>query len=224
LGKGKNRSANIDDKGHKSLVDAAVKGGVKRFIYSSISGVSENSPIDFYSTKYVVEQYIQRSGIGYTILRLPAFMETHVQQLLGKSIIEKGKATILGKGDNPTNFIAVDDVVQAMEPIIESSNYENKVVQIAGPENLSRNEVVKLYASALNIKPRIRHVPVAVLNVLSKVINPFHEGIGRIMRFSAYNDVADATMDPSNSILRFGLQPTTVETFIRKQVAAGKRV
>jgi hypothetical protein len=86
---------------------------------------------------------------------------------------------------------------------------------------MSRNEIARLYGSVLNITPRIRHVPVGALKILSGIISPFHEGIGRIIKFSAYYDNADATMNPQDSILQFGLQPTTIEAFIRKQVNVG---
>jgi NADH dehydrogenase len=218
LGRGKNRSELVDDKGHKNLINAAVKAGVKHFIYSSVFGAAKNHPIDFFRTKYAIEQYLKSSGLHYTILRLPAFMEWHIHNLLGKSIIEKGKTTIFGKGDNPTNFIAVDDVVQALGLIVSDQAYQNKIISIVGPENLSRNEIAQLYGKALNIIPRINHVPIAALRFLSAVINPFHPGIGRIMKLSIYGDVNDSAMDTNSSIQQFGLKPTTVVAFIRKQV------
>ena len=114
LGKGKNSSLNIDNKAHKALVDAAVKAKVAHFIYTSVHGVSPQHPVDFMRHKYAVEQYLVNSGLHYTILRLPAFMEWHVHNLLGKEVMGKNKVTILGKGENLTNFIAVDDVAQAL--------------------------------------------------------------------------------------------------------------
>lgn len=218
LSRGKNKSQLVDDRGHKNLIDAAVKAGAKHFIYSSVFGAAKDHPIDFFRTKYAIEQYLINSGLHYTILRLPAFMEWHVHNLLGKSIIEKGKTIIFGKGNNPTNFIAVDDIVQVLGLVLTSTEYYNQIISLAGPENLSRNEVAQLYGKILNLKPRINHVPIPALKFISTVINPFHPGIGRIMKLSIYGDENDATMNTSESIQQFGLEPTTVEAFIRKQV------
>jgi NADH dehydrogenase len=218
LSRGKNSSYFVDDKGHKNLIDAAVKAGTKHFIYISVVGAAKDHPIDFFRTKYAIEQYLINSGLYYTILRLPAFMEWHVHNLLGKSIVEKGKTTILGKGNNPTNFIAVDDIVQVLGLIVADST-RDKIITLAGPENISRNEAAKLYGKVLNINPRINHVPIPALKFLSKVINPFHPGIGRIMKLSIYGEENDATMNINDSIKKFGLKPTTVEVFIRKQVS-----
>jgi len=145
-------------------------------------------------------------------------MEWHVHNLLGKSIVEKGKTTIFGKGNNPTNFIAVDDIVQVLSLAVTNPAFQNQIISIAGPENLSRNEVAQLYGKILNVTPRINHVPIPALKFLSAIINPFHPGIGRIMRLSIYGDRNDATMNINDSIEQFGLQPTTVEAFIRKHV------
>ena len=219
LGRGKNKSENVDDAGHKSLVDAAAKANVQHFIYTSINGLAADHPIDFFRTKYAVEQHLINSGLNYTILRLPAFMEWHAHKLLGKSIIDKGKVTILGKGENPTNFIAVDDIVQALNIMVGNQAYYNKIINLAGPENISRNQVAGIYGRLSNKTPKVSHVPVGALNVLAAIINPFHPGIGRIMKFSAYSDAADATMNVNDSVKQFGLRATTMEEFIKKQVS-----
>ena len=219
LSKGKNKSNNVDNIGHKNLIDSAVKSGIQHFIYTSVTGVSNSHPIDFFRTKYQIEQYLVKSGLNYTILRLAAFMEWHVHNLLGKSILEKGKANILGAGNNPTNFIAVQDIVHALKIIILNETYYKKTIQIGGPENLSRNEVAKLYGKILKITPRVNHVPAFALKLLSGMISPFHEGIGRIMKLSAYGETNDATMKSTDSIQQFGLRPTTVEEFIKNQVS-----
>ena len=220
LGKGKNKSENVDDAGHKNLVDAAAKANVQQFIYASINGLYANHPIDFFRTKYAVEQHLINSKLNYTILRLPAFMEWHAHKLLGKSIIDKGKVTILGKGENPTNFIAVDDIVQALNIMVGNQAYYNKIISLAGPENISRNQVASIYGRLSNKTPKVSHVPVGALNVLAAIINPFHPGVARIMKFSAYTDNADATMNVNDSVKQFGLRPTTIEEFIKKQVSS----
>ncbi len=106
MGVGKYASHLVDGAGHRALIDAATTAGVKRFVYTSALGVSPEHRIDFFRTKAGVEKYLARSGLGFTILRPTAFMEWHVHLLLGKSIVDSGKTTIFGGGNNPTNFIA----------------------------------------------------------------------------------------------------------------------
>lgn len=159
LGKGKNRSGNVDDTGHRRLIDEVKNSEVKQFIYTSTVNVSENHPVDFYRTKYKIEQYLKSSGLNYTILRLPAFMKWHAYNLLGKSIVDNGKVTILGSGTNPLNFIAVKDIVLALELMVLNKEFFCKAINPGGPENLSRNQVAERFGNVLKINPKFRHVP-----------------------------------------------------------------
>jgi len=214
LGMGNNKSEKVDDAGHKSLIEEAQKSGVKHFIYTSVFTASPDHPVDFFRTKYKMERLITESGLNYTILKLPAFMEWHVYNLLGKNIAKKGKTTILGRGNTPVNFIAVKDVVAAIDKIILKEEFYNKTIPVAGPQNITRNEIADLFGKALNIKPRIGHAPVRLLKVFSFIVSPFHPGIARIMKLSIYTENSDETMDPKYSVQQFGLSPTTIQQFI----------
>jgi NADH dehydrogenase len=222
MGKGKNTSEKVDGKGHKTLIDAAVKAGVQQFIYLSAYGASANHPIDFFRTKFDIEQYLIKSGLNYTILRPAAFMEWHIHNLLGKGLVEKGKTMVFGKGDNPTNFIAADDVAQFILHIYRNEEFYNQVIDLSGPENLTKNEIASLYSKYLNNKTKITHVPRAALKTFSYLLKPMHPGLARIMRVSLLADQANASMDDSTSIQRFGITPTRAEDFIKAQVINAK--
>ena len=85
----------FQQKDDKSLIEEAQKSGVKHFIYTSVYTASADHPVDFFRTKYFIEQFLIKSGLNYTILQLPAFMEWHVYNLLGKNIVQKGKTTFI---------------------------------------------------------------------------------------------------------------------------------
>jgi uncharacterized protein YbjT (DUF2867 family) len=221
LGRGKNKSQNVDETGHRLLIDEAKKAGVKQFIYTSVNNPSPHHPIDFFRTKYTIEQYLVNSGLNYTILHLPAFMEWHAYNLLGKNIVEKGKTTILGSGGNPINFIAIKDIVAALEKIFLNENLYKKIIQMAGPENFSQNEVAELFGKALGIKPKVGHVPVGALKILSTIIQPFHPGIARVMKFTVASQHTDETIDKKYTIEQFGLIPTRMKEFINEKIKLG---
>lgn len=218
LGKGKNKSARVDKAGHLYLIDEAKKAGIRHFIYTSAFSASPDHPVDFFRTKYAVEQYLINSGLSYTILRLPAFMEWHVYNLLGKNIVEKGKTTILGSGKNPANFIAVKDVIAAIGNVALNQTYYNKIITLSGPQNISRNEIAEFFGKALGKKPKIGHAPIGILKIFSVLFQPFHPGIARIMKLSIHTEKSDETMNTRDSIVQFGLTPTTIESFIESVV------
>src|SRR5258707_13031164 len=105
-GKGDNNPRTVDDMGNRHLIDAAKAEGVKHFIFVSVQGASPDSPLEFFRIKYRTEEYLQASGLNFTILRPSAFMDLWVQ-LIGQPIVEQGKTTIFGRGNNPINFVAV---------------------------------------------------------------------------------------------------------------------
>lgn len=215
MGNHKNSSKKVDLIAHKEMIDGALRENVKHFIYTSSMMASPDHPVDFIRYKYDVEQHLVNSGLNYTILRLPAFMEWHVHNLLGKSIAGKNKALIFGKGENKTNFIGADDVVKVMNSIINGDLSVRQVLKVGGPENISKNEIVKIYADFLKSKPSISHVPTAVLLPFSSLIKPFHPGIAQIMKFSAWEDKTDQTMEANSSVAQFGLEPVRLREFIR---------
>jgi uncharacterized protein YbjT (DUF2867 family) len=216
MGKGNNNSENVDLLGHKQLIDAALKAGVPHFIYTSATLAGPDNTLDFSRYKYDVEQYLSKSGLSYTILRPAAFMEWHAFRLLGKNIIEKGKTTILGKGDTPMNFIAVKDVVTAIDHIISGSDYRNTIINLAGPGNYSRNEVADLFGKATGKTYKTGHMPIGMVNLLGALMKPFHPGLARVMRFTALSEGKDASMDAKDTIQQFGLRPTTLVEYINE--------
>lgn len=215
IGRGKNASRIIDDKAVRLLIDAARKAGVKQFIYTSIHGASPDHPVDFFRTKFHIEEYLKKSGMNYTILRLSAFMEWHAYNLLGKQIVERGKTTILGSGNNKQNFIAVRDIVTALNQIAGNAWYFNKTVSISGPENLSKNEVAEQFSRSFGIEARVSHVPDTALKILAAVFNPFHPGLSRVMKLSLYNEHSDQCRDASETIRQFAMPPTHLNGFIQ---------
>ncbi|MFA5089345.1 MAG: NAD(P)H-binding protein, partial [Candidatus Omnitrophota bacterium] len=52
-----------------SLIRAAKKAGVERFVHISIANPDENSPLPYYRGKGILEKELMNSGLSYAILR-----------------------------------------------------------------------------------------------------------------------------------------------------------
>lgn len=215
LGRGKYDSTKVDDKGHMDLIDAAKQTGVKYFIYTSGIGVRTDSPIDFWRTKAKIENYLMASGMAYNIIRASAFMERHVREFIGKPILEKGKVFLFGSGEAPGNFVSVRDVASVMKYCLDHPEMRNKTLEIGGLDNLSRKEIVEMYAACTGKKIKVAHVPRGVLKVMSTLIKPFHPGISRIMFVGQYLDTTDESFDVRPLLETIPLKITRMEDFIR---------
>jgi NADH dehydrogenase len=222
LGRGAERSALVDDRGHRDLIDAAKAAGVAHFCYISAFGASPDHPSAFVRIKYAVEQVLQSSGLPYTIIRPTAFLQTHAYQMLGQPILEQGKATIFGKGTGRRNFVAVEDVANLIEAVWDDPQSVGQIIEIGGPpaNSLTNNEVAAMFEQAAGRRAKISHVPRAVLRVMSPVLSPFHPGLSQLMAFALHDDLHNTTYDAAPLLRRYPLQLTRLDDWIAEHCVA----
>ncbi len=227
LGKGKYASEKVDGMGQKALIDAAnsvevrnpdgtIGKGVSHFTFVSVIGASPNHDIDFWRRKWQIEEYLKTSNINNNIIRASAFMEFHIGEMMGKSIHEKGKVTVFGKGNNPTNFVSVKDVAHLIIQCMDNPKRHNQTFEIGGLDNMTRLEIIEQYAQAIGKTVKINHVPNGVLKIISKIIKPFHGGISRIMAASDAFDRTDQSFDVNPLLKEFPMEMTRIADFIKK--------
>ena len=218
FGRGGESSKYVDELGHKQLIDEAKAAGVQHFVYTSIMGASPNNSVLFNRIKYGVEQYLQTSGLAYTILRPSAYMEWHAHEFIGKPILEQGKVTLFGQGDNPRNFVAGDDVANFAVLALTDPRTAGQIIDVGSPDNWSNNQVAALYAQLAGRPVSITHVPLAVLRVMSPLLKPFHPGLSQVMALSILTDTADMTFDPSATLRQYPVPLTRLEGWVRQRV------
>src|SRR5207244_1801883 len=102
--------------------------------------------------------------------------------LVGTLIEKRGIALIPGTGKNRHAFVALDDVAEflakaALEPDAAPSVIEN----LGGPESLSYEEVVAIFARVLARPVRVVRTPSAVYRVMADLLEPFSPAAGNLM-------------------------------------------
>lgn len=219
MGAGRYSSDAVDDAGHRALIDAAKAAGVSYFVYTSIQNVSPDHPVDFYRTKAKVEEYLKSSGLSYTILRPPALMEWHVHNLLGISILDTGKTTIFGSGNNPANFMAARDAAWIAVVALTDPRWKNRIIEMGGCDNVTKNQLAEMYGRFSGKNPKVKHVPTGVMKVMGPILRPIQPVISRLMLLSVWADTTDQTYDPTAMLQEFPMTLTRVEDFVRQQVA-----
>lgn len=218
FGRGTERSAVVDDQGHRALIEAAKAAYVRHFVYLSVHFADPNHPVPFGRYKYQVEQVLKASGLSYTIIRAAAFMELHAHQLIGEPILTKGKVTLFGKGESLRNFIAADDVAHYVLLALANPELQNQTIAIGGPENLSSQQVVAIYEQISGRKAQVSHLPRAVLHTLSLLLRPFHPGLSQVMAAGSYFDKHGEFFDMTPTLQRFPVELTPLESWVRRRV------
>jgi uncharacterized protein YbjT (DUF2867 family) len=223
FGRGRLRSAQVDHVGHSALIAATLTTGVPRFVYTSVLGARENHPIDFFRTKYEIEEGLRSSHIPYTILRPAAFMEQHVHRFLGKPLLDRGFTVIVGPGRKRRNFVSVRDVAPFAVTALRDDTLLHRTLEIGGPDNISTRDIAAMYALRSR-QGRVVHLPQPVAQVAARALRPFHEGVARVLDVAAVpDDDWDETFDPRALLAEFPREMVTVERFVDERVRDWRR-
>jgi NADH dehydrogenase len=217
LGKGPTSPTRIDLSSYQNLCAAARNTGVKRLIYVSFKGVSQDSVVDIFRIKWYIEDAIKRSGVPYVMLRPTAFMGVWIDQFMAKAIREKGATPIFGDGNNVGNFIDEDDVADFVMKILSRPEVVNEAVDAGGPSNMSQSQIATLLEQRLKSSGKRRRIPVAALRLLPPIVRPFNEVAARMMTLGLHV-ATESKPFPGWKVSadRFGLSPRSVEDHVNR--------
>lgn len=120
----------------KKALDAAVKAGVHRLVYTSIVGAGEKD-IDTYEVNDHVwfEAYVKEQPIHYLFLRDSQYAEAMVSNYVN-AYENTGNILANNMGDGLMAFISRDDCALAAA-CAAMSDWQDRIVNVNGPEQLT---------------------------------------------------------------------------------------
>jgi uncharacterized protein YbjT (DUF2867 family) len=214
-GRDDNNLLTVDDAGNRHLVDAARNAGVKHLTFTSIAHAAPDAALEYWRIKYGIEEYIRASSLDYTIIRPTAFMDLWGLRI-GQPILKAGKATIFGRGNNPINLVAADDVAQFVCAGLRNPLARNRVIEVGGPENLTLNQVADILQCVIGRRARVRHVPLPLMRAMSNFLQPVQPTVSRLIRTSILMDTADLRFTMAETLNSFPLPITRFEDWARE--------
>jgi NADH dehydrogenase len=220
LGAGADSVVAIDEHGNRNLIKAARRARVRQFVFTSVLLPDIARTIDFFAAKFQIADELRRSGLPYTILRPAAFMETWAH-LIGAPLIKTGKTTIFGSGENPINFVAVDDVATVAVMTIDRADALNADVDIIGPENLTLLQIAEVFERVTGKSGRRLHIPVRVLRVVAAVGGLFNPVLARKVKAGMMMATVPQSYDPAAMLKQYPIALTRLEDWVRARYAAG---
>ena len=186
----------IDRDGNRRLIRAAKEAGVEHFVLVSVHDASPDHPMSLHRAKYAAEQELRASGLGFTIVRPTAFLETWVS-VIGGELRTKGQALVFGPGKNLINFVSVLDVAALVALCVRDRSVSNEVLDIGGPENLNFVALAEQLIRASGKPGRIKHIPLPVLRVMSVLARPFSPIFARQARAAVVMNTTNMAFDAS---------------------------
>lgn len=198
----------VDDEGQINLVDAAVRAGVKQFIYISFCEMGD-CPLQ--TAKRKLEKHLTESGLNYTILRPTYFMEVWLSPVLGFDY-PNAKANIYGEGNNKISWIAIKDVASFAVNALDNPAAKNTIIELGGPEALSLLEVVTVFEGNNEKKFELQFVPEEALKAQKDgAQDPLSKSFATLTLGVAYG----SEIDMKNIIEIFPMRLTSVNDYAK---------
>jgi NADH dehydrogenase len=199
--------AAVDRDGNANLVEAA-KGAGADFVLMSTVGAARDSPMELFRMKHAAEQHAAHSGVPTTIVRATAFLELWID-LLHHTAARSGRPLVFGRGQNPINFVSVADVAALVDQAVIDPTTRGKTLEIAGPNNLTFDQLAQAVQSAAGNTAAPRHIPSVMLHLMANSVGRVKPELGRQARAALAMDRADLTFDPTDLHQRYADLPST---------------
>lgn len=207
-----------DDEGNKSLIDAAKKAGVSKFVFVSFD-TSKSPDMPLSNAKKDVEEHLKESGMDYTILHPSFFFESWLGPMLFADPAA-GTAKVYGKGTDKLRYVAVADVAEFAVQSLSRPAARNTTIPIGGPDEISQRDAVRIFEEAFGKKFSVIEVPEAVLDAQWRSAeNPFDKTFAGLMLGLARG--FDAGIQPPFD--KFPMQMTSPREYVRRMAKASER-
>lgn len=153
-----------------TLFDCARRAGVERIVHISITNPSEDSHLQYFRGKAIVEKALQQSGISHCILR-PAVLFGNQGILINNIAWMLRKLPVFGvfgHGNYRLEPIFVDDLASLA---VEHGHQEtNTIINAIGPEMFTYRDLIKQIAGAIgvrrpivSVRPRIGYIAASII-------------------------------------------------------------
>jgi NADH dehydrogenase len=146
------------------LLRASERAGVKRFLFYSALGASLYSQSRFFRAKALAEDAVRGSPID-SVVFAPSIVYTpgdHWLRLLER-LSWLPAVPVSGNGDALFQPIWADDAAAVTMAVLNGHRDGEEPIELAGPETLSQDQIIKTVLRSLGRRRRLLHVPLPVV-------------------------------------------------------------
>jgi NAD(P)H dehydrogenase (quinone) len=128
---------------HYNAITAARQAGVKHLVYTPVVRREGSNFIlpEITVPDIFAEQTLKASGLIYTIVRQPAFLETFQFQF-GDKVYEKGLRVLAGDGKQAP--ASQEDIAEAQAAVLAEEGHENKIYSLNSDPAVSYAEIAQI--------------------------------------------------------------------------------
>ena len=211
--------AAVDARGNENLVRAAAAAGVERFVFVSAAGLTDLmvglSP--FLAAKRQTERTLRASGLRAVLVQPGPFQETWTSPAVG-IWPDKRRAVVFGRGRSPWSDVAVDDVAEACVRLATMAD-PPEVIQLGGPEELTRHQVLDAFERAYGGRFRRFSVPRVVLRLGARALRRWRPELASLFGMALVRDLEGERVSPE-PLRRLGIEPRPTSERITQMAQA----
>lgn len=173
--------------GTRSLLEAAERAGVSRFVHMSSAGVyglrrirgrrvdettrTQRPPLsDSYARSKILSErlvlrHARRGGLGVTVLRPTFVYGPRDRAVLPRVVrlLQEGRLVVAGRGDNPLHLIHAADVAEAAARAGRTASAAGRIYVLDGRKQIGQREFLVAVAKEVGARPPVRSLPLPVL-------------------------------------------------------------
>jgi NADH dehydrogenase len=150
------------------LVRAAERAGVSRFVFFSALGAQHHSRTRFFRAKALAEEAVEESPLETTVFR-PSIVYTPGDPWL--TLLDRlsrlPAMPVSGSGRALYQPIWAEDVAEA---VMNALDKPGSTHELAGPEVLSYDDIVRTFLRAVHRRRRLVHIPLPLVRASLRVL------------------------------------------------------
>ena len=153
----------------RTLFEAAARVGVGRIVHISVANANTGSSLPYFRGKGQVEEMLSGLGTSHAIIR-PTLVFGTGDLLLNNMAWALRRFPffpVYGSGDYPVQPVYAEDL--AAQAVEAGSQSESFVVDSAGPETFSFEELLRLLACSMGVRAWLVHTPPPVGLALTRL-------------------------------------------------------
>lgn len=211
----------LDYRANIDLIDAAKAANVQHFVFISVLGADrgyEDAPV--FKAKWAVEQYLQSSGLNYTILRPSGFASNLLP--LAEQFRQTGIYLLIGDPRTRTSIVSTDDLARIAVESVSTPDARNQTLAVGGPEILLRSEIPQIFGRIFRREPIVINPPLMALDGVRSLlgfVNPSAQKSLGTLRTLLSNEFfcAPSEIAALESLFNFKLE--TLESYLRRNLS-----
>jgi NADH dehydrogenase len=198
------------------MVAAAVKNGVRRFVYLGGAGTRPGRTEPWFRAKERAERAVTSSGMEYVILR-PSWIYGPDDRSMNKFVMfvkYLPVVPVIGSGQERVQALAVQDVAKVAAMAVDEPSATNRVFELGSSPPLTMDEILRTIMRVLGKQKPLVHQPAWLVKIPASIIQylpnaPLSPGAVDFITM-------DERVDASEAEQVFGIQFRPLEAGLRE--------